>query len=158
MKHHIKQSASSSNQLGFTLIELMIVVTLIGIVSSMAYSAFTGYTRQADRAQATADLYEIAQIMERGYTDTQDYTAVEIDTGVTVGTGVVSLTFYDTRNGRYNYSIASGSTAVAYSVEAIPTVDSRDNYDLRINQRGTEQFRVTGTTTWGGNGWDNIPD
>jgi len=155
-----KPSSYPNADRGYTLIELMIIVTLVGIVSSIAYSAFTGYTRLADRSQAQADLYEIAQIMERGYTDSQDYTMVQFNS-TALGTSATNLTFFNTRNPRYTFSV----TAVAgppstYTAQAVTTTESRDTYDFQLNERGTESYRTSGTTAWpaANIGWDNIAD
>ncbi len=159
MKINQKVSICPRRSRGYTLIELMIVVTMIGIVASIAYSSFTGYTQRADRSQAQADIYEIAQIMERGYTENQDYQQVSFN-GSAVGASN-DLDFFDDRNPRYNFTVTAVAPAVgtasSYLIQAIPTDESRDNIDMRINQRGTEEFRTHGDSTWSATiGWDNI--
>ena len=138
---------SRQNSLGYTLTELMVVVGLIGVVSSIAYPTYTNYTRDADRAQAQADLYTAAQILERGFTSNRTYDFLstaqkdEIDDG----------------NPRYDISILTPTT-ITFTIEAVAS-GSRDVYDLSLNNLGTEGFRVYGgsgafTTT----GWESIPD
>jgi len=61
-------NARSSRQTGFTLIELMIVVTIIGILAAIAFPAYTSYTTRTHRAAARACVSEAAQFMERYYT------------------------------------------------------------------------------------------
>jgi prepilin-type N-terminal cleavage/methylation domain-containing protein len=56
----------ASRQGGFTLIELMIVVTIIGILATIAVPVYRGYVRQAHLAEAKPYLLEIAS-KERGY-------------------------------------------------------------------------------------------
>lgn len=59
---------------GFTLIELMIVVAVIAIIAAIAYPSYMDYVRQSRRADATVALLELAQYMERYYTNNGRYT------------------------------------------------------------------------------------
>ena len=75
---------TSSQTSGFTLIELMIAVAVVGILAAIAYPSYQEQVRQSRRADATAVLVEAAQFMERFYTlnnrydETRDGTAVSL--------------------------------------------------------------------------------
>ncbi|WP_404299874.1 type IV pilin protein [Alicycliphilus denitrificans] len=62
-------------QQGFTLIEVMIVVAIVGILSAIAYPNYTEYVRRGHRAEARAGLLQAAQWLERAATATGTYPA-----------------------------------------------------------------------------------
>lgn len=63
----------SKNVWGFTLIELMIVVAILGILSAIAYPAYTDYVRRGQRAEAKSLLLQNAQFLERNMTENNVY-------------------------------------------------------------------------------------
>lgn len=58
---------------GFTLIEVMIVVAIVGILSAIAYPSYQQHVRSSRRADAQAALLELAQFMERRFTENNGY-------------------------------------------------------------------------------------
>ena len=69
-----KQSVMDS-EAGFTLIELVIVIVVLGILMSMAVPALSGVKNKADTAVAKADLHNIMQSLEMYYLDEGEYPA-----------------------------------------------------------------------------------
>ena len=63
-------------QHGFTLIELMIVVAIVGILSAIAYPSYAEYIRKGHRADARAGLLQAQQWLERASTATGVYPTV----------------------------------------------------------------------------------
>jgi len=53
---------------GFTLIEVMVVVAIVGILAAIAYPSYQEHVRRANRAEARGILLEMAQLLERNYT------------------------------------------------------------------------------------------
>jgi type IV pilus assembly protein PilE len=71
-------SRSLKQTAGFTLIELMITVAIVGILAAIAYPSYTQYVERARRADAAAVLVEAAQFMERRFTETRSYASVTL--------------------------------------------------------------------------------
>lgn len=60
-------------QRGFTLIELMITVAIVGILGAIAYPSYTEYVRRGHRADARMGLLQAQQWLERAATATGTY-------------------------------------------------------------------------------------
>jgi type IV pilus assembly protein PilE len=65
---------------GFTLIEIMVVVAIIGIVAAIAYPSYQGYIQDTYRANAVADLERCAQSLERFYSNGFTYVGADTNT------------------------------------------------------------------------------
>lgn len=69
-------SSRRCEQRGFTLIELMIVVAVVGILSAIAYPSYAEFIRRGHRAEARAGLLQAQQWLERAATATGSYPAL----------------------------------------------------------------------------------
>lgn len=71
----MNQQTRKHQQQGFTLIELMIVVAIVGILSAVAYPSYAEYIRRGHRAEARAGLLQAQQWLERAATAAGTYPA-----------------------------------------------------------------------------------
>lgn len=96
---------------GFTLIELMIVVVIIGIIAAIALPSYQEQVRKTRRTNAQADLLELAGYMERYYGENFTYA------------GATPLPFTESPkegNTKY-YDLASDANdATSYTLSATP--------------------------------------
>lgn len=119
---------------GFTLIELMIVVAIIGILAAIAIPQFSSYRIKAFNSSAQADLKNFMTAEEAAYADTQGYLPV---TGVSTGTPA-RLATSATVTGTDPMSAVGNSKGVGY---AIITANSNANYAAYTgHSQGDRQF------------------
>ena len=69
----------SRKLLGYTLIELMVVVAIIGIIAAVAYPSYQSYTCDTFRSQAVVDMKICALAMDKYYGDGFTYVGATID-------------------------------------------------------------------------------
>ena len=127
----------SQGQRGFTLIELVIAIAIVGILTAIAVPSYLEYVRKSNRKAASACLLEQAQLAERIYTTTLSYATFAVPaTGCVADLGA-----------RYGFT-ATGVTATAYTLNANATGDQASDtkcLNLSITQTGAKT--VSGSDT-----------
>lgn len=97
---------------GFTLIEIMVVVTIIAVLAAIAYPSYRESVAKGRRAQATADLGELAQALERHFTVNNTYANYVIAAPLNRSPRQGDL--------YYNISFLGVPTRTTYSIRAVP--------------------------------------
>lgn len=122
---------------GFTLIELMITVAVVAILAAIAYPSYQDQIRKSRRAQAKADLVELAQLAERFHTVNNTYAGW-------------TLPFSQSpRDGMSHYGLALSDTGAAkFTLTATPAGDQAKDKcgTLTLNQAGVKGSGSGGTT------------
>lgn len=104
---------------GFTLIELMVVVTIIGILSAIAFPAYTSYVAKARRADARTQLVQVAQFMQRFYAANDSY-AQDRASNAVINQVPAALKISPPEGGKlYDLTIPT-ATATAYEIRMVP--------------------------------------
>jgi len=104
------------NYRGFTLIELMIVVAIAGILASVAYPSYVESVQRGNRAEARGILLEMAQLLERNFTEANRY---DQDSA---GNAFALPVIQSPRTGTAKYAIqfTAGPAQTTYTLGAVP--------------------------------------
>jgi type IV pilus assembly protein PilE len=124
---------------GFTLIELMVAVAIVGILGALAYPAYADQVVRTRRAAATGCLMELAQFMERSYANNLRY---DQNAGG-VATTLPAVSCLNDLSGSYSFAFATSQpTARTFTIQATPagTQAARDTKcgTLSINQANSK--------------------
>jgi len=132
---------------GFSLIELMIVVAILGIIVAFAYPTYNDFANEGRRSEGKAALTEVAHKLERCFSAVGAYDNASCDNTNVEGGDVDTATA--TENGYYNIS-ASARDATSFTLQAVPQgIQASDDEceTLTLDETGTKGETGSGTVT-----------
>jgi type IV pilus assembly protein PilE len=129
---------------GFTLLELMIVVAVIGILGAIAYPSYSDHVRRGKLAEALATLGDTRTKMEQFFLDNRTYIGADganMPCNATVINGAAKhFTFACSNLGAGTYTItATGAAAQGMS-----------GFTYTIDQANVRSTTITGVSGWTG--------
>jgi type IV pilus assembly protein PilE len=139
-----KAMALSNTENGFTLMELMITVAVVGIIAAVAFPSYTKQIAKGGRSAAQSFMFSLANKQEQYLLDNRQITTTVSD--------LLTAPADVTKN--YTVTIEAGVTPLSYTIKATPnsTQASRDAQcaTLSLKNDGTKGISGTGTvaTCW----------
>jgi type IV pilus assembly protein PilE len=130
---------------GFTLIELMVVVAIVGILAAVVYPSYSDFVLRSDRTEAQRELVRLANLQEQLYVDRRTYTANMTQLGTLV-------TPYVTESGNYRISGTIANAGSTFILTATPTTAGTQGRDVKcttltINEVGQKDATGSAATT-----------
>jgi type IV pilus assembly protein PilE len=139
-----RQRLRMTGALGFTLIEVMIVVAIVGILAAIAIPSYVNYLRRGDMSEAFSNLSAARITMEQYYQDNRNYGPSGTQCGGALPVGT-----------HFTLSCTTSSSAQGYTLTAAGVSGKRTaGYSYTIdhnNVRATTQFAgvaMSGKACW----------
>ncbi|WP_338592132.1 type IV pilin protein [Shewanella khirikhana] len=106
---------------GFTLIEMLITVSLIAILSSIAYPSYLQYVAKGNRSEGIAALMRVANLQEQYYLDHRNYVSDMTELGLDADPFI-------SENGHYSIVTTTADSGASFTItaEALGTQFQRD--------------------------------
>ena len=133
-------------QQGFTLMELMIVVAIIGFLAAFAYPSYQEQMRKTRRADCSGALAAFGSAMERYYTVNNTYVGAGAGTPPTAPTVFPTTCPIDGGTATYNLTIQAAN-ASTFEVRAAPIGVQANDKCGTLTLTNTGRKNVTSAAT-----------
>ncbi len=152
---------NKNTQKGFTLIELMIVVAILGILSAIALPSYTRYVEKSRRTDAKVELLRIAQLQESFFAQNLTYANSLTQLGLPTNTVLSADRYYNVTvftTTPANCNTAGNPACITYQLSALPVAARAQSGDATCTGFGidnvTRKFAIgtagqVNSTTWG---------
>jgi type IV pilus assembly protein PilE len=152
-------------QLGFTLIELMVAVVIVGLLTTIALPSYRQYAIRASRMEAQAELLQLASLQEKIFLNSNSYAfGANGVTAAYTGTqaGGLGRTSGRTNDGRYELTLVTlassmactgaGATATASGAQAFVVMATPVSGGSQVGD-GNICVSESGKRLWGLTAW-----
>lgn len=129
---------------GFTFVEMVVVVAVIGVLAAIAIPQFMDYLKKSKRSDAVGVLTEAAQFMERYYSDNGGYYDAINNANPTLP-AAISVVPRGATDVYYNISFSGTNTASAFTVQAVPVNSMAGDACGTFTLTNTGQRAVSGS-------------
>lgn len=131
---------------GFTLVELLITVAIVGILTSIALPSYRGHMIKVNRTEAKNILYEIMQRQEKYMSENNTYETALTNLGYSSNVAV-------SQTGYYKVTATAGGSGITDAVilTAVPQgkqVDDKQCGTLILNSNGQKSSSTGNAACW----------
>jgi type IV pilus assembly protein PilE len=128
---------------GFTLIEVMIAVAIIGVLAAVAYPSYLGQVRKANRSAAQQFMLDVATREQQMLMDRNGYVAVtataNFPNAPTASSPGLNLAVPDNASANYSFAVTlTAGPPPGFTITATATGKQVQDGDLTLKSDGTK--------------------
>ena len=158
---------TKNKQIGFSLIELMIAVAILGIITSIAYPSYMKQVQKSKRTPAKVELMRIAQLQESFYVQNMSYAKALSGNAAAGGLGFaagdvlseggdykITVVALDTDGNACAWPTGTAKPCISYTLTATPEAGKPQSHDssctgLRLTNTGAKSAKSATHTSYG---------